>query len=788
FANVFVSGISGPGGLEAVEWHVSRMVRERENIGDKKPAPNDWVYVYNFKNPRSPVSIPLTKGNARVFQKKIGLLLKKLRQLIPEALTSDTVLAKDNALYGQYEGWFDAEKEAIARRALELGLEMKTAQSQKGVETVRFVPSERTQEPGAEKQEVSEKKPRASKGKLKRHASALRQKPQDANREGGMSEEDLRPKLTELFSLWTALIQENTRRMKQYSESAEHVREEAAKEVIVDLFSKLNVEQKDASLLGNFIDGLREHAEENWELFAEEDRKNNQHAPFGAAMERDQFLPWRVNVFIDNSGTDGTPVVAERVSSIADLVGKVEYRGMMGITFTDHTMIVPGAVARANGGFIILSAEELLTVPGLWQLLKRCIKNNANGFDTIMSLEGYGTSQIDPIPIPLDLRFILFGSSSLINFIAEHDHEFYDLFPVRAEISNVVECSDTEIRAYCNWMRDVSRERTLLPLSAGACAGMIEYAGRVADHKYELTTDFSHLEGVLKEAHVVAKHEHAENISRVHVQKAIHAKFWRGDFICELMRKGVRDSQRVIHVSGESVGRINGLTVLSYGDITFGFPCCITAGVNVGKPGILNIVRDAKMSGNLLNKADETVQGVLKGRFAQRFPLALEICFSFEQSYGMIDGDSASLAEYFVITSRISGVPIKQSIAVTGSLSLLGDVQPIGGVNEKIEGFFDVCVACGGLSGEQGVIIPWQNKVNLMLREDVVQAIKENKFHIWAIRTLDEGIEILTGMSAGTLQQENGSYPDDTFNARVCKKIEEYARHAKEFFEPSKKD
>ena len=227
--------------------------------------------------------------------------------------------------------------------------------------------------------------------------------------------------------------------MKQYSESAEHVREEAAKEVIVDLFSKLNVEQKDASLLGNFIDGLREHAEENWELFAEEDRKNNQHAPFGAAMERDQFLPWRVNVFIDNSGTDGTPVVAERVSSIADLVGKVEYRGMMGVTFTDHTMIVPGAVARANGGFIILSAEELLTVRVYGST--EVHQNNANGFDTIMSLEGYGTSQIDPIPIPL-VRFILFGSNSLINFIAEHDHNFTTYFV--GLVSNVVECSDTK--------------------------------------------------------------------------------------------------------------------------------------------------------------------------------------------------------------------------------------------------------------------------------------------------------------------------------------------------------
>ncbi len=425
-------------------------------------------------------------------------------------------------------------------------------------------------------------------------------------------------------------------------------------------------------------------------------------------------------------------------------------------------------MGEANGGYWILDAGDFRMIPYGWQVLKRIIKSRTLAIETPYSLMGYELP-IQPIPIPANIRVILFGDSGLLEWLSHEDPDFNDLFKIRADVKPFVEYSPEQVGAFGDWIDWFTNEEKIISPLKDAVGAIIEHAGRLADHQERLSTDFGALETTIKQAALIARTENADKITRAHVGRALKENFWRSNLPYEYLQEAVKEGTILVLVSGEEIGQINGLYVMARGTISFGSPARITSQVNLGKPEFNNIQYNSGLGGKILGKGGETVIALYKGRYVQDIPDAIEKYISFEQTYNIVDGDSASLAQYVCLLSKIAEVPIQQSIAVTGSLDMHGRVQPIGGVNEKIEGFFDACRVCGELTGEQGVVIPVQNKKHLMLRDDVVKAVNERKFHVWSVETPDEAIKILTGMDP------------KKFDAKVKKRVRQFANRARVF-------
>ncbi len=499
-----------------------------------------------------------------------------------------------------------------------------------------------------------------------------------------------------------------------------------------------------------------------------------------ALNDNKRFLKYQVNVISDNSDLKGAPIVMELNPTYNNLFGKVERESDMGTYITNFTLIRGGALHKANGGYLIIPLKELLLNYFSYESLKRALKNNEIVIEDISELYGFlSTKSLKPDPIPLNIQIILIGSPRLYYLLYQIDEDFKELFKVKAEFDTSMEYSTQNIKDFAGVIYKIEQENELFPIDEKAIACVIEQASRMVHDQNKLSLKFGEISNILIEAQHYAKLESKDKINLKYINKAIDAKYYRSNLIQEKINEMIKQNQLMIPLSGSKIGQINGLSVLDLGDIIFGKPNKITACIASGEEGLIDIEREAKLAGPIHTKGVLILQGYLLEKYAQNKPISLFASLVFEQSYSEIEGDSASSAELYAILSSLSELPIKQGIAVTGSINQKGEVQPVGAINEKIEGFFEVCKQVG-LTGEQGVIIPKSNEQNLMLKQEIVNAVKEKEFHVWSVSNINEGIEILLGHPAGKLLK-NKSFSKNSVHYLVDRKIDQLNKNLKKY-------
>jgi len=736
--NIYVSGIPGSGRTTSVE----SAVRE---IAKKRPVPDDWCYVYNFKEPDSPKCLRFPPGKAVIFRDDMETFVEELKIELPKAFEGKAYDEQKNLIIRK----FQKEKEEIIReieeRAKNASFALKRASS-----GFVFVP-------------LVEGKPLTDED--------MEKLTEESRKEIKMKEEILVSDLSEAF-----------RKIRQADRS---LREEIQKiEYETTLFTvspRINELKEKYAEFPDVIEYLEEVQRDIIENPSEfEEKKDIEILPgLKSPVKENNLFKYKVNVFIDNSKTQGAPVVRETQSTYYNLTGRIEYRPALGAMLTDFTMIKPGALHKANGGYLILHILDVLRNYYAWEALKRTIKNKDIRIEDINEqFRIINTPTLKPQPIPANVKIILIGSPMIYYILYTYDEDFEKLFKVRADFSSIMDRDIEGVRQYAEFISRRVKEDKLKEFDKNAVAKIVEYGSRIVEDQKKLSTRFMEITDLLREANHWANIDSSEIVRQQHVQKAIEEKIYRSNLIEKRIEELMKDGIIMVDTDGEAVGQVNGLSVLSLGDYQFGKPSRITASVSIGKGGPIHIDREVKMSGTIHNKGFLILKGLFAEKFGRNFPLSFSATLCFEQVYEEIEGDSASSTEYYGLISGISEIPIKQGIAVTGSINQKGEVQPIGGVNEKIEGYYSICKIMG-LTGNQGVIIPEKNSTHLMLKEEVVQAIQDGKFNVWAVKDVDEGIEILTGMPAGKIQ-EDGTYPEGTVNYVVSQKLMELARRAKE--------
>jgi len=589
---------------------------------------------------------------------------------------------------------------------------------------------------------------------------------------------------------------------KKANEALRELDQEVALYAVAPPVSELTEKYEDLPEVVAYLKEVRDDIVENLSQFREETEAQ---PPSPLPMPGARELPFRkyeVNVIVDNSELKGAPVVMEINPTYSNLFGLMEKEARFGALITDFTMIRGGSLHRANGGYLVLSVEELLRSPFSWDSLKRAIRSREIAVEEAGERLGFVTTKsLRPEPIPLDAKILLIGQPNLYYLLHTMDEDFSELFKVKADFDTRMARTDENVRDYAAFVCTLCCEEKLKHLDASALAKIIEHSSRLAEDQEKLSARFGEISDIIREANFYAAQEDAAYVTAVHLQKAIEEKFYRSNLVQERINEMIERGTIMIDVAGDEMGQVNGLSVFSLGDIAFGQPSRITASTGMGRAGIIDIEREAKLGGPIHTKGVMILSGYLVEKYAQDKPISLSAHLVFEQSYSEIEGDSASSTELYALLSSLSGLPIKQGIAVTGSVNQKGEVQAIGGVNEKIEGFFETCKA-RGLTGEtssssvetQGVLIPASNVQHLMLKEEVVEAVREGKFHIWPVEAVDEGIEILTGVKAGVRKEDATSsrvrsgFEEDSVNDRVDSRLRELAEMIRDFGKEEEKD
>jgi ATP-dependent Lon protease len=548
------------------------------------------------------------------------------------------------------------------------------------------------------------------------------------------------------------------------------------KDSISDIKEKFEYEK-----VHRYLDEVQEDILTNLNRFREKEEPPASPIP-GLAFPQpvDSFTEYQVNVYVDNSETKGAPIIVETTPNYRNLFGTIErVVERSGVWKTDFSHIKAGSFLRANGGYLIFNALEALTEPGVWPALKRTLKNQVMEIQTYDPFYFFATSALKPEPIECNTKIVMIGDSYLYHLLYNLDDDFKKIFKIKADFDSVMNKDVEKISQYASFIRKICDEDKLRPFDKAGIAAVVEYGVRITGRQKKLSTRFYLIADLLREANYWAMKDGSDVVNEKHVDKAIEKKVYRLNLVEEKIQEMIDDGTILIDSDGMIVGQVNGLSVYNLGDYMFGKPSRITTNTSMGKAGIINIEREAEMSGPTHNKGVYILAGYLRGRYAQDKPITMSASICFEQSYSGVDGDSASSTEIYALLSSLSGLPLRQDIAVTGSVNQKGEIQPIGGVNEKIEGFFDVCRA-KGLTGKQGVMIPHLNIDDLMLRKDVVAAVKEGKFRIYPVKTIDQGIEILTSVEAGE-RLEDGRFKEGTVNDLVDKKLRELGTKIKEF-------
>ena len=561
---------------------------------------------------------------------------------------------------------------------------------------------------------------------------------------------------------------------KQIREKLRELEQEVALTVVRAPMDDLREKYRDFSKVLDFLNSVQEHILDNLTPFLPSDggEPSNQLISFaGKGQDEDPFRVYEVNCVVDNSELQSSPVIYEPNPNFTNLFGRVERRAVFGTYTTDFTLIRAGSMISANGGFLILDLLDTLTNPGVWPALKRAIRNRNVRIEDLGETYGWSTGGIKPEPVPVEVKVILVGSPMHYELLLQYDEDFGRLFKVKADFSDTIDCDPSTIKDYQVFIEFHRQKNDLLPFTDEAISRVLQESSRFVSDKRKLSTRFGDIRELLIEADHWARQEGATQVDRLQIQRAVEEKRFRSNLLDDRLRKYIVEGTLLIDVDGMSIGQVNGLAVLSLGDHSFGKPCRITAQTFMGEQGVINIERESKLSGNIHDKGVLILQGYMGGQYAQKNPLTLSASICFEQSYSGIDGDSASSTELYAILSSLSGLPVNQGLAVTGSVNQRGEIQPIGGVNEKIEGFFEICKEKKKLNGDQGVLIPIQNVKNLVLREEVIKAVEEGKFKIYPIGNIDEGISILTGVEAGERDTVTGEFPEGSAHGKVQSKL-----------------
>ena len=744
--NLFLTGLTGYGKTTAIKACLEEFIAERQAKGVRYQT-YDWCYVYNFSDPDRPQILKLPQGYGKLFRNRMERLLKTLQEEIPKIFSSEEYKKRRQEVMEEHQKRHQEALNALDREARQDNLMVEISSM------------------GATVVPLLEGKPMS-----RDHFMSLREEEREAIE---AKRREIMKKVDETLGQFRDLEKETSKKMKEITRRAG---EFAVSRPFNEVFEAYSEYPK----VIDFLKEVKEYTLDKLELFTQPPAApQSPGAPFPTQV--DPFMAYRVNVIVDNSSTSGPPIVIESNPNWFNMFGKIERKALMGTYVSDHTMIKPGAVQLANGGYLILNIREVLLNPGVWEGLKRVIRAKEVKVEDPWEQYGFFTPQgMRPQPMPLEVKIVMTGEDRIYQLLSLYEEDFWEMFKVKADFDYQVKRTDENIMAYACFIRKCCDGEKLLPFHRTGVAKVMEYATRAVGDQEKLSTRFGQLKDLLIEADHWARRAGSSVINADHVERAVKEKIYRMSMVADRIRELIAEGMLMVDVDGAVIGQVNGLAIYDLGIFSFGRPHRITAKTFLGRRGVINIERESQLSGRIHDKGVLILSGYLGWKYAQDKPLSLSASLCFEQSYSGVEGDSASSAELYAILSSLSKIPIRQGIAVTGSVNQKGEVQPIGGVNYKIEGFFDVCKE-KGLTGDQGVIIPYQNVRNLMLREDVVEAIREGKFHIYQVKSIDEGMGILTGIPAGE-KQTDGAYPEGTINCLVDKRLKELAEGLKGFY------
>ncbi len=740
--NLYALGPSGAGKHALVTRYLKGLASER-------PIPDDWVYVNNFDDARKPRAIALPAGRGQALKQAMEQLVTDLHEAIPLVLESDEYHTRRQSLEEQFQARQEAAMAEMQKRAEEKHIALINTPTGFTLGPMRddkiLGPEQFHQLPVAEREAI---------------------------------EQDVRELQEELRKTLHTIPQWQ----KETREAIGELNREMTSSAVRHLLDALRESFREIEAVVAYLDRVEQDVIDNFPQFLpHEERKPTL---FGLPLaQQDEGPPWhfryRVNLLLAHEANGGAPIVYEDLPGYNNLIGRIEHRAHLGALETDFTMIQAGALHRANGGYLILDALKLLMQPFAWESLKRVLQSGEIRIESLAQIISLiSTQSLEPEPIPLDVKVVLLGDRHIYYLLEAYDHEFSELFKVMADFDDRLTRDPENEQRYAQLIATLARQQALRHLDREAVARVIDHSLRLADDNERMSSHMRSLADLLQEADYWAGDREHPVITRDDVQQAIDAQVHRADRIRERLQEEVQRGTLLIASDGERVGQINGLSVLMLGGYSFGHPTRITARARLGKGQLVDIEREVELGGPIHSKGVLILSGFLAGRYAPDYPLTLSASLVFEQSYGEVEGDSASSAELYALLSALAGVPIKQSFAVTGSVNQLGEVQAIGGVNEKIEGFFDICRA-RGLSGQQGVLIPSSNVKHLMLREDVVEAVREGRFAVYPVETIDQGLELLTGLPAGE-RDDQGQFPEGSLNRRVEETLIRFTKRLQE--------
>lgn len=754
--NLFVSGLSGTGRLTTVK-------KILEDVRRSKTQLCDFCYVHNFTAPNEPRLLRFTEGLGMAFAKAMEETMAYLRTHVPQLFEEEGFKKTRKDLTRKYQERESALLTDFNNKLQPEGFVLGRVESEAGTPhpAIFIVINDKLYSPDDLDELVSQE------------VLSL-EKARDINERYQAHQDEL----LDLARSGLKLMQEFRRALAEHDRLAAGV---VVKSAIDELRSTFNSESEK---VGEYLDAAENDLLNNLSIFST--------SPATAAQEQidaaeeaigKNFEKYTVNVVLDNAATEYPPVIVETTPSFVNLLGTIEKKlEPSGIWTTDFRFIKGGSLLKAHGGYLILNALDIFTETGVWKALKRVLLHRKLEIQPMDSYFQISQTTLKPEPINIDVKIILIGDKDIYRALYFQEEDFRKIFKINSEFDYETELSDTMIEYYTRFIAKICEEEQLQHFDKSGVAAIIEFAVANAGDRSRITLRFSDVADVIRESSFYARQASAKLIRGKDVEQALEKRRWRNSLLDEKIRNNILDGTVLIDTEGSRVGQINGLSVYSTGLISFGKPTRITASVGVGTSGIMNIERESDLSGSSHDKGLLILSGILRDRFAHTHPLSLSASIAFEQSYGGVDGDSASSTEIYALISALARVPIRQDLAVTGSINQKGDIQPIGGVNEKIEGFFEICAA-RGLTGTQGVLIPVQNVKDLMLHKSVVDAVKKKQFHIYPVTTIEEGIEILTGMPAG-VPNENYTYPPDTLFGKIATVLEEFHDAVKNFNPP----
>ncbi|MGD1043758.1 MAG: AAA family ATPase [Bacteroidota bacterium] len=752
--NIFVTGITGTGRTTTIK----RLLQDFEK---KTGQMKDHCYVYNFKNPDTPIAISLPSGQGRGLKQDMENFIKELLRDIPAVYESQRYQQARKKLVMHFQERQKSVLKDFERRVKERGFDLVQVQTGNSIRP-DIVPVVNGTPMGLDQIESLVQKNEFSKEQF----------------------DGMRDVLTDLEKQMATVFHELRNIEKKVQVSLSELEEQLVMPVVDEAMSVLHATYEHAKL-HTYFEEVRMNIRNNLERFRKQQigfptQDAQQEEDGWEEKEEDKFIEFQINVLVDNSETAHVPIVIETNPKYKNIFGIVERdieKG--GVWRTDFTKIKAGALLRADGGYLVLNALDVIMEPGVWQDLKRTLRTGLVDIQTYEPLFGFAAASLKPEPIEINVKVIMIGETELYNLLYFRDDDFKKIFKIRADFDFEMPKTKSAVEQYMRFIKMICDDEKLLPFSTSALAQIIEFGVRLAGRQQKISTRFNIIADVAREASYWARKEKAEIVHCKHVEQTLDERIYRIKLVEEKIQEMIYNGTIMIDTEGAQVGQVNGLSVYDIAEHEFGKPSRITARTSLGRNGIINIERDAELSGPTHNKGVAILSGYFRSMFAQNKPLVMDASITFEQSYGGIDGDSASSTEIYAILSSLSEVPIRQDIAVTGSVNQKGEIQPIGGVNIKIEGFYDVCKA-RGLTGKQGVIIPFQNVNDLMLREEIYEAVDKKKFTIYAIKSIDEGIEILTGLKAGKKKSDHMFEPS-TINALVDEKLQRYASDWKKY-------